>query len=85
MYILYYITFFFIARLPIETLSGESIYAQATVQGKKKEAVVQCALEACRMLDAEGVLRHSMKSNTGEGERQKQRDTEWERSIFTIL
>ena len=47
-------------RLPLETVSGESLYAEAS--GKvKKEAVVECALMACRMLDAEDVLRHSSK------------------------
>ena len=48
-------------RLPIDTLSGEPVYAEAAVRGKKKEAVVQCALNACRMLDAEDILRESKK------------------------
>ena len=51
-------------RLPIDTLTGEPVYAEAAVRGKKKEAVVQCALNACRMLDAEDILRESKKGTT---------------------
>ena len=49
-------------RLPIDTASGESVYAEASVQGKKKEAVLQCALNACRTLDANDMLRESSQS-----------------------
>ena len=43
-------------RLPVESASGEPVVAEG-VASKKKEAIVACALEACRILDSYGVLR----------------------------
>ena len=46
-------------RLPIDGPSGDPLYAEAAITGRKKEAVLECAKEACRMLDAAGLLRQS--------------------------
>merc|ERR1719266_468689 len=58
-----YATFTCTVDLPINEIMGGSggpTIAEATVKGgKKKEAVVQCALEACRILNQFGLLRQS--------------------------
>ncbi|PRD35667.1 UNVERIFIED_CONTAM: Kanadaptin [Trichonephila clavipes] len=46
-------------QLPVDTPEGDFLKVEATVNGKKKEAVVACALEACRTLDRLGLLRQS--------------------------
>ncbi|XGW14788.1 hypothetical protein V3C99_000786, partial [Haemonchus contortus] len=48
-------------ELPIEINGVDRTYtAQAIVSTSKKDAQVQCALEACRILDSHGVLRSSV-------------------------
>ena len=47
-------------------MSGQPVYAEASQKGNKKEAVIKCALEACRLLDNEDVLRNPMRSKRRE-------------------
>ena len=48
--------------LPVQSTGGEQVVAEATLKGKRREAIVQCALEACRLLDGYGMLRQASQS-----------------------
>ncbi|XP_037500970.1 kanadaptin [Rhipicephalus sanguineus] len=63
-------------ELPIDTASGAPAIAEASVKGKKKEAVIACALEACRILDQHGELRKSCH------EARKRKEKNWEENDF---
>ncbi|XP_046975844.1 kanadaptin [Vanessa cardui] len=56
-------------ELPLEHAGG-CVRAEALHRGKKRDAVVACALEACRLLDRAGLLRQAKH----ESRRRKQRD-----------
>jgi len=59
--------------LPVD---GDPNFAEAQVKGKKKEAIIQAALEACRVLDRLGVLRPSQQT------RMERKVKKWEEDDF---
>uniref|UniRef100_H2YR94 FHA domain-containing protein n=1 Tax=Ciona savignyi TaxID=51511 RepID=H2YR94_CIOSA len=61
-------------EMPVDTASGHAIYAEASVTGKRRDAVNNCALEACRILDKHGMFKQS--------ERHHRKVKQWEKDDF---
>ncbi|XP_030614975.1 kanadaptin isoform X2 [Archocentrus centrarchus] len=62
-------------KLPVDDAMGRQLVAEVTHQGKKKEAAIQCCLEACRMLEARGLLRQEAVSR-------KRKKKNWEEDDY---
>ncbi|XP_054978844.1 kanadaptin [Sorex araneus] len=62
-------------RLPVDDSTGKQLVAEAIHSGKKKEAMMQCSLEACRILDTLGLLRQEAVSR-------KRKTKNWEDEDF---
>ncbi|KAL4624266.1 kanadaptin-like [Arapaima gigas] len=62
-------------RLPVDDAHGRQLVAEVTHSGKKKEAAIQCSLEACRILEARGLLRQEAVSR-------KRKKKNWEEEDF---
>ncbi|RXN16353.1 kanadaptin-like isoform X2 [Labeo rohita] len=62
-------------KLPVDDAMGRQLVAEVTHPGKKKEAAVQCCLEACRILEARGLLRQEAVSR-------KRKKKNWEDEDF---
>ncbi|XP_034713304.1 kanadaptin isoform X2 [Etheostoma cragini] len=62
-------------KLPVDDAMGRQLVAEVTHTGKKKDAAVHCCLEACRMLEARGLLRQEAVSR-------KRKKKNWEDEDF---
>ncbi|KAL0969866.1 hypothetical protein UPYG_G00233410 [Umbra pygmaea] len=62
-------------KLPVDDASGKQLVAEVTHTGKKKEAAILCSLEACRILEARGLLRQEAVSR-------KRKKKNWEDEDF---
>ncbi|XP_065346068.1 kanadaptin [Cloeon dipterum] len=69
--------------LPVDDAGGRPLIAEAMVRGKKKEAVVQCALEACRLLDRQGLFRKA--THEARSKKKKNWDEEGDSDDDTFL
>ncbi len=72
-----YATFKCRLELPVDGHDGRPAVAEITHKGKKKEAVAQCALQACRLLDGMGLLRKAKHDS-----RAKKNVKKWEEEDF---
>ena len=57
-------------QLPIQSPSGAPVYGEASVTGKKRDAMLAAALDACRLLDSQGMLREHVST-------QKRKKHDW--------
>ncbi|KAM9571646.1 kanadaptin isoform 1-T1 [Salvelinus alpinus] len=62
-------------KLPVDDASGKQLVAEVTHIGKKKDAAIQSSLEACRILEARGLLRQEAVSR-------KRKKKNWEDEDF---
>ncbi|XDV43675.1 hypothetical protein PO909_012114 [Leuciscus waleckii] len=62
-------------KLPVDDAMGRQLMSEVTHTGKKKDAAVQCCLEACRILEARGLLRQEAVSR-------KRKKKNWEDEDF---
>ena len=53
---------YIIFRLPIETSEGTEVIAEGTCSNKK-DAVLACALDACRLIQAYNMMQNTTKGN----------------------
>eukprot|EP00051_Salpingoeca_urceolata_P007573 m.98748 g.98748 ORF g.98748 m.98748 type:complete len:571 (-) comp15294_c0_seq1:98-1810(-) len=73
------------ATVRLHMLDGEEVVIDASVTGRKKEAVAQCAAKACEFLDKRGMLRqHSatLRRKLNDVKRKKRNDDDEDDTFF---